>query len=58
MMAHGLHMGGQPGGSVSGGRRFTETSPSGLGNIHPDGQVGQDWGKRRPLLGDVSPSTR
>ena len=28
--------------------------PVSLGNIHPDGQVGQDWGKKRPLLGDTA----
>ena len=47
--------GGPTGGSgAAGARRFTNTSASGLGNIHPDRQVGQDWGKRRPLLGDTA----
>ena len=43
---------------LQGARRFTDTLASGLGNIHPDGQVGQDWGKRRPLLGDTASQTR
>ena len=47
--------GGPTGGSgAAGARRFTDTLASGLGNIHPDGQVGWDWGKRRPLLGDTA----
>ena len=55
MVVHGLHMGVPTGGSgAAGGRRFTDTLASGLGNIHPDGQVGWDWGKRRPLFGDTA----
>ena len=47
--------GGPTGGSgAAGARRFTNTSPSGLGNIHPDGQVGWEWDKRRPLLRDAA----
>ena len=51
MMVCGLHMGSQQEGSgATGARRFTNTSPSGLGNIHPEGQVGQDlYWEMQPL---------